>query len=74
MSVNELDTKKGGIDLNMEYLFRQVSGVPNPGETHVHRQDPVYSTIAKVKIMAKQVEPRRVKPEEPLEATTSLIR
>jgi hypothetical protein len=44
MSVNELDAKKGGVDLNREYRFGHASGNPIPGETDVRRQDPVHST------------------------------
>jgi len=44
MSVNNLEVKNGGVDLNMECRFRHASGDPNPGETNVHRQDPVHST------------------------------
>ncbi len=40
LSVNELDRKKGGVDLNKEYHFRRASGNPVPGETDAHRQDP----------------------------------
>lgn len=44
MSVNELDAKKGGVDLNKEYHFGHTSGNSILGETDAYRQDPVRST------------------------------